>query len=459
MSDFCKASGCLRKGPYITPGSLARHEAKCAACLETTRSCRRAFRRRREAKADLEGKQAAEVRSNFVPHGRRSSNIIQEARPRVPSPVEPPAKKVNLGRGLRKKRPTTKVRDMQPAGPILPPVASVEQPEGPIEQADDAISFEQVPDPLGEPIDQEEAVDDGRPHGYPTIANAFGLWRVYSSRPAQVPDEEERDHGPEEPTAQEKKSIVANIIAPYPNLSAFWYGQLTSIHKRMSNYFIRAVPLLIAHPQFIVSDFTPFDYPKLANETIERSHRPWEGRSHGWRQTSIPISIPELAEGKPSQKKKKSQKPRNVESEAIYEVDGFWYRPIIPLLKSIFTSPESKGFHYEPFEQWWSRPGSDDPPVRVYDESYSSASWIEEHRKIQELVLPPEETDDLPRVVAAMMVWSDSTHLADYGQASAWPIYMALGNQTKYDRAKPGSHALHHLAYLPHVRVHPTAAI
>lgn len=51
------------------------------------------------------------------------------------------------------------------------------------------------------------------------------------------------------------------------------------------------------------------------------------------------------------------------------------------------------------------------------------------------------------------MFWSDSTHLAEFGQAKLWPIYMAFGNQSKYERAKPGNRALLHLAYLPSVRV------
>ncbi|KAI0647705.1 hypothetical protein C8Q79DRAFT_999321 [Trametes meyenii] len=47
------------------------------------------------------------------------------------------------------------------------------------------------------------------------------------------------------------------------------------------------------------------------------------------------------------------------------------------------------------------------------------------------------------------MPWSDSTHLADFGTASLWPIYVQFGNQSKYERAKPSARACHHAAYIP----------
>ena len=49
------------------------------------------------------------------------------------------------------------------------------------------------------------------------------------------------------------------------------------------------------------------------------------------------------------------------------------------------------------------------------------------------------------------MLWSDSTHLTSFGNASLWPIYLYLGNQSKYTRGKPTSFARHHMAYIPKV--------
>lgn len=71
----------------------------------------------------------------------------------------------------------------------------------------------------------------------------------------------------------------------------------------------------------------------------------------------------------------------------------------------------------------------------------------EAHEEIY--AIPHEPDDALERTVAAMMLWSNSTHLASFGSASVWPVYLSLGNQLKYVHAKPSAGALHHLAYIP----------
>ena len=68
--------------------------------------------------------------------------------------------------------------------------------------------------------------------------------------------------------------------------------------------------------------------------------------------------------------------------------------------------------------------------------------------------LPREPDDKMERIVAPLMVWSDATHLANFGTASLWPFYLFFGSQSKYTRAKPTAHACHHLAYIPSVSFH-----
>ncbi|KIK26402.1 hypothetical protein PISMIDRAFT_274760 [Pisolithus microcarpus 441] len=70
---------------------------------------------------------------------------------------------------------------------------------------------------------------------------------------------------------------------------------------------------------------------------------------------------------------------------------------------------------------------------------------LEEHERIKG---QPRDCN-LETVVAGLMIWSDSTHLASFGNAALWPIYLFLGNQSKYIRAKPNAFAAHHLAYIP----------
>ena len=49
------------------------------------------------------------------------------------------------------------------------------------------------------------------------------------------------------------------------------------------------------------------------------------------------------------------------------------------------------------------------------------------------------------------MLWSDSTQLTSFGNASLWPIYLFVGNQSKYVRSKTSLLTAQHLAYVPKV--------
>ena len=63
----------------------------------------------------------------------------------------------------------------------------------------------------------------------------------------------------------------------------------------------------------------------------------------------------------------------------------------------------------------------------------------------------PEPNCELERIVCGLMFYSDSTHLANFGDASLWSLYMYFGNQSKYVRACPTSGSCHHVAYIPKV--------
>ena len=67
---------------------------------------------------------------------------------------------------------------------------------------------------------------------------------------------------------------------------------------------------------------------------------------------------------------------------------------------------------------------------------------------------PRPPGDNLEIVIAGIMLWSDATHLASFGNASLWPIYLFFANQSKYIRSRPTAFAAHHLAYIPTVGPH-----
>lgn len=64
---------------------------------------------------------------------------------------------------------------------------------------------------------------------------------------------------------------------------------------------------------------------------------------------------------------------------------------------------------------------------------------------------PPEPGCAAPRIVGAVLLYSDSTCPTQFGQSKLWPIYGYIGNQSKYMQGKPSARAAHHLGYLPSV--------
>ena len=139
------------------------------------------------------------------------------------------------------------------------------------------------------------------------------------------------------------------------------------------------------------------------------------------------------------------------EDEApIFHVEGLHYRSITEVVKSAFEEPVAETFHPTPYKLYW-QPDKRRPPERVYTELFTSDAMIHEHEKIK--CSPKNPGCNLETVIAAIMLWSDLTHLASFGNASLWPIYLFLGNQSKYTRAKPTAFAVHHLAYIPKVRM------
>ncbi|KIM68342.1 hypothetical protein SCLCIDRAFT_20244 [Scleroderma citrinum Foug A] len=109
------------------------------------------------------------------------------------------------------------------------------------------------------------------------------------------------------------------------------------------------------------------------------------------------------------------------------------------------ADPElSASFHTTPYTQHWKT--ADHRTIDIFSESFASPEMIDAYKEIN--ALPREPGDDLECVVAGLMVWSDSTHLTNFGDASMWPFYLFLANQSKYARCKPSAWACHHVAYI-----------
>jgi hypothetical protein len=157
----------------------------------------------------------------------------------------------------------------------------------------------------------------------------------------------------------------------------------------------------------------------------------------GWRESEVIIQVPD-------------GKIHSKDSIPTFKVPGLHHRSLVDVIKTAYSDPASASFHYMPFKSFWKDPSTPESvPQRVYDELYSSDAMIDAHMKLQQQ--PPEVGCTLERVVASLMLWSDSTHLANFGTASLWPLYLFFGNQSKWVRGKPKTASCHHIAYIPKV--------
>ncbi|KZT31281.1 hypothetical protein SISSUDRAFT_995334 [Sistotremastrum suecicum HHB10207 ss-3] len=135
--------------------------------------------------------------------------------------------------------------------------------------------------------------------------------------------------------------------------------------------------------------------------------------------------------------------------EANYEVKGLRHRSIVDAVKRILTTdPNAAAFHLYPHKQFHTHPLTG-KTERVYGEMYTADAFIEAHEQLQ--ASPKEPGCDLERVVVALQFWSDATVLANFGTAKLWPIYMGIGNQSKYQRNSPLEEATHDVGYIPSI--------
>lgn len=193
---------------------------------------------------------------------------------------------------------------------------------------------------------------------------------------------------------------------------------------------------------FSIKDFTKFNTARenaRIDSYIADSSSPFN-EGEGWHQSSVKIRLP-------------ADKVKTPEDQAPeFEVRGVWHRNIVDIIKTVYSdSTTFSTLHTTPFQQFW-KPLKDSKPEHIHSEIYCSDSMLDADEEIQKL--PREPDDMLERIVAPLMLWSDATHLANFGTASLWPFYLFFGSQSKYTRAKPMAYACHHLAYIPTVSFH-----
>jgi len=191
---------------------------------------------------------------------------------------------------------------------------------------------------------------------------------------------------------------------------------------------------VLCHPKFSVDDLKAFDAIRK-NQQLDKA----DSKSPhlcAFQETSVTIDIPSSDKTKPAH---------------AVKIPGLYFQKLTTVIKDAFQSHLAPQYHFTPFKLYHTSPitGKDE---HVYSEIYNSDAFIKEHDRVQQAPVPPDDLNcKREKVVAALRLWSDSIHLASFGMAKLWPIYMFLGNLSKYTCSHPTAHACHHLRYIPSI--------
>ncbi|KAJ7704598.1 hypothetical protein B0H17DRAFT_921234 [Mycena rosella] len=222
---------------------------------------------------------------------------------------------------------------------------------------------------------------------------------------------------------------------PFRNMSIYrlMHWANSGSNSKSEAEVTRLVSEVIAAEDFRPSDLAGFN-AHHENTVPDASDKagpgdvPWV--RDGWKETAVDIEIPAGVCNVP---------PR------MFSVPGLHHRSLVEVIKAAFAETTALQFHLTPFKRF--RTTASGTEERIYDEVYASDAWLEAHDTLQK---SPRKPDcKLERVIASLMWWSDSTHLANFGTAKAWPLYLYFANLSKYIRVCPTSGACHQVAYFP----------
>jgi hypothetical protein len=338
--------------------------------------------------------------------------------------------------------------------PALPPPPILTQSGRPARTYRRPRRFIDEPPPLPVPIPSPPAPQAVRRvilhvrDSFRTGVNNFGILREYLHRPSWDPEAhvipEDLANFPTDSTSSENdlhESPDKSLLPPWPFQNMSKYLLMNWAHtgsaQKSEQEITRLVSEVINHENFHPKDLVGFS-ARQENKVLDRASATVENMPlavDGWHEVSVKIEIPVPIRNSPPQ---------------IFHIPGFHYRSIIQVLKATWGGAASRGFHLTPFRRIHVDAAGEE--TRIFDEVYTSEAWELAHDHLQKQ--QPEPGCKLEKVIAGLMFWSDSTHLANFGTASVWPIYMYFANLSKYIQAKPSSGACHHLAYIPSVCCH-----
>lgn len=279
-----------------------------------------------------------------------------------------------------------------------------------------------------------------------TAPNRFGLFREYPHRPSYDPDSavsiDDLSNYPPPPVPSTPPMSNPYLAPPPPfpfqNMSTYLLMEwmITGNNQKSGGEVDRLVNDVLLADEFRAEELVGFN-ARHANKELDDSEKIGAGKPYtgdGWHEVDVDIVIPLGAKS-------------TMGLGQSFSVPGLHYRSLISVMKSALTDVTALRFHFSPFKRLWNTP--DGKEERCFDEAYTSDAWIKAHNDLQKQRNEPN--CKFEKVILGLMFWSDSTHLANFGTAKVWPLYLYFGNLSKYFRGKPSSGASHHIAYIPSV--------
>jgi len=367
-----------------------------------------------------------------------------------PAPLSPPPASFSFS-GRKRKAPRA-LRDYIPHSLVGLP--SHLRPAPPCPEPTPSAELE-VTIPASTPDPGPELEPDPE---FTTEANGFGLYHVYTRKPRTDPEEnltledllddamseQHLNHSMAASTVTSRSGTAVDFFHPFPNETVFrcmsWFlGESGILSAAGFDRFIREV---ILSDEFNREDLRSFGTARELTRLDKhgRTDLPFSA-DDGWKEGSVTLHIPK-AKAKHASETASPQVP----------ISGIYYRPLLEVIKAACQSSQAKEYHWVPFKLVHQSPTED---VRAYTDIYNSDAMLEEDAKIRAMARHPDDDPDTEVAILAMLLWSDSTHLASFGTASLWPVYLYFGNLSKYARGRPNAHAAHHIAYIPSVSLHP----
>ncbi|KAI0695560.1 hypothetical protein C8T65DRAFT_584171 [Cerioporus squamosus] len=250
-----------------------------------------------------------------------------------------------------------------------------------------------------------------------------------------------------------------NPYAPFDNVSSFvlcnwWYNS----SKTKSLQDLDGLAEALRTPGFSTADLANFR-ARQAMQQLD-NHKKDSGifsEAAGWHETELHLPAPYEGESFAEE----ADAPQ-------FPVKGLQFRRLLEVIVSEIQDPRfADKRHWFPHERYWNPPTSspsDVPlthttpppapePIRIITDTFNTKEMLQAQEEIRNMPRNPGDPDSVEYCALPLLLYSDSTHLASFGSASLWPIYLYIGNISKYLRGKPSAFAAQHVAYIPKVRV------